>query len=615
MVVVRFTEDLLGPKHITTLETRIYQAELLFADGCLQEAEIVCQEVLAELRLSHDKLHPVTLRAYDCEVTIYTAKGRLTEARNTAKALVSWNQLKLGKRHIQTLQAQRTLAVVHAARGEFAEAKLIRNVISDAKSILGPNHLFTLESRADMIRIQCQSGDFPSAWESAFETLWSIQAAFGLGVIPFESVPQTPGDHPFTNLHADIVHLVLEEGCWPVENQPYRQCILEVFQCFGICEVERLTGTPELGIERLQLVFANRKRGLEYLNVETMWCMNHLAKAYHRMGDLEKAYKIFDEVLESGIPILGPDHYLTLVTQFLRNVVLYHMEDEISLQEQREIFAHVSGLLGHAHPDTLSLQSELSVILHDMGYLEEAEKEQMKALYSRLSGSKPVSSTSEDLFLTLDKISKGEEVPKIAESEVLSGIETLVYIERDLGYHDKAITTQEAFLALGRAWGCAAERMMDAVHDLGYLFQARADACKLPDKREDGYRHALKAYDEVLDWLEELEAPNNQLLLDTQANKAYIFFKSGDLDTARKLQIEIEKTIRTDEELNSTLMHVQSIYNLALTENAMNNVSAALKQLGRSFEMTRDNLGLDHPMHEKLFAVLQAWKRESRLST
>jgi tetratricopeptide (TPR) repeat protein len=614
--VLQDTKDLFGSKHIITLEMRVFQAELLLASGKVQDAEDCCRETLKELRRYHDKRHPTILWAYECRVSIHCTQGRLTEALNTAKALVSWSKEKLGSEHPQTFRARSKLAMVYAARGEFEDAILLSDLIQQAAPFYEANHLFIIQLQANLATILRNSGDIPAAVEQAFKALHSMHHAFNLDAFGFGIAAKEVINDPLGNLKSDIIHPLHAIESSKIVNQPYTQCLFQVLECLGICESERVSGDLDLSKELLRSLNAKRKADLlaEQPDIDTLSCMHQQAMIHRRKGSLTNALEYLDEVLEKRTIMLGHSHQQTLLTRFEQNLVYFYLDEEVSIEEQQKILYQIVELLGDAHVNTITVRSGLSDMLLEMGYLEEAKQERLKSLFYQLGGASksapPTPSAEADMVYTmLEEIVRTDGKPSLgANSRVLSSIERLAEIECEHGNYDRALVAQEAHLYLGRVWGLEPAKILDSTHDLAYMYQTYADSLEDLNRRDKYYQKAMEAYNNVLKERDGIAPPNKQLFLTTQINYGSILFKRGDFNGAQKLQIQVLQTIQGDDELLNTRMHVDSLYNLALTKRDLGNSKEAQRLVKDALQIATKELGIDDPMTATLSALVEALK-------
>jgi len=635
--VVQDFQELLGPKHILTLENRTLQSEMLLAAGKIKDAEHSCQETLIELYAQHGRYHPSTLRAYECKVSILCAQGRLTEARNLARALVSWNTTKLGAKHIRTILAEKELAMVYCARGDFEDAMALQTVIEKAIVAFGPTHLSTLQLQADLATVLCVRGHVSAAISQAYATLQGLSRS-GLSSVSelgFDLAMTEVIGTPIRKLGEDVLLLLKEERFSKFREQPYTQCLLQVLQCLGKCESERTCGDLALSAELLKKIYTTRKESLLFpeLDMDTLSCAYQLAVILRRNDQAKEALGYLDEALIGRAELLGRNQQQTLLTRFEHNLVRFYLcenftikeqqinikEQQITIkEEQQRMVYQVAELLGEAHTDTIAMRNEISAMLQEMGYLEQAEQEIFDALHQQLTSASysashasnsvasKVSATADEVFLMLEEMKKDNDwQTRVAQSRVLSNIERVADIEWEWGNYLRALTAQEAYADLVRVWELDPGSSLNARYDLGDMYQTYAVNVGDSDSQLLFYKKAMGAYDIVLNELSGGNTPDRQLLLATQTNYGSIYFHLGDFKAALKLQQKVLETVTSDNELANTSTHVESICKIALTQKAMDNVSEA-------WDILRQALQMD-PLNGNLLAIEKEWELESRV--
>ena len=167
------------------------------------------------------------------------------------------------------------------------------------------------------------------------------------------------------------------------------------------------------------------------------------------------------------------------------------------------------------------------------------------------------------------------------------------------------IIAQKALLSLGQVWGFTLEKTLNAMHNLGYLYQTYADTFEEASSPSNFYELAIEAYQGVIEKLGTHTLPDKQLLLATQINYGSVHYKKRNFLAARVIQNQIIDTIEADERLKNSPTHVANIYNLALTEKASNNCSKSQELLEMALEMSK---GIPEPDSSIIRSLLVATK-------
>ncbi|QHO92174.1 hypothetical protein CWT12_04210 [Actinomyces sp. 432] len=106
---------------------------------------------------------------------------------------------------------------------------------------------------------------------------------------------------------------------------------------------------------------------------DTLASRNNLAYAYKEAGRLEEAIELCEQVLHDRLRILGPDHPQTLTS---RNNLAAAYQEAGRLEQAIELYEQVLQdrlrILGPDHPHTLAIRNNLAAAYQEAGRLEEA---------------------------------------------------------------------------------------------------------------------------------------------------------------------------------------------------------------------------------------------------
>ena len=137
---------------------------------------------------------------------------------------------------------------------------------------------------------------------------------------------------------------------------------------------------------------SRRSMGVEH--VQTLRCMNILAKAHDSLGEAQESRRLLEEVLATGEKSLGVDHPVTLVAATDLGLCLQQLGD---YGEAETIFKRVlktrEKVFGPVHARTLSTKSLLGTLLSESGRKREAEtllRDSLAGLESELGPRHPL---------------------------------------------------------------------------------------------------------------------------------------------------------------------------------------------------------------------------------
>jgi len=163
---VAVVEDVLGPDHPDTLNTRSNLAGAYGDVGRFAEAIELFEQVLADQERVLGPDHPDTLATRNNLAGVYCSVGRFGEAIELYERVLADQERVLGPDHPKTLTTRHNLASAYGDVGRFDEAiELYERVLADQERVLGPDHPDTLATRNNLAGAYRSVGRFGEAIE------------------------------------------------------------------------------------------------------------------------------------------------------------------------------------------------------------------------------------------------------------------------------------------------------------------------------------------------------------------------------------------------------------------------------------------------------------------
>ena len=267
---VEVIEDVLGPDHPDTLNTRSNLAGAYRSVGRFDEAIELFEQVLAEQERVLGPDHPDTLIVRNNLAGAYHFAGRFDEAIELFERVLVGCERVLGPDHPDTLGTRSNLAFAYHSAGRFDEAiELFERVLADRVRVLSPDHPDTLATRNDLAVAYRSVGRFDEAIE-LFERVLA------------EQVRVLSPDHPDT---------------LNTRN--------------NLAVAYRSVGRFDEAIELFERVLADRVRVLSPDHPDTLRTRSSLASAYYSAGHFDEAINAWEELLPDCRRLLGAEHPLT----------------------------------------------------------------------------------------------------------------------------------------------------------------------------------------------------------------------------------------------------------------------------------------------------------------
>ena len=371
---VEVIEDVLGPDHPDTLNTRSNLAGAYRSVGRFDEAIELFERVLAEQERVLGPDHPDTLTVRNNLADAYHSAGRFDEAIELFERVLVGCERVLGPDHPDTLGTRSNLAFAYHSAGRFDEAiELFERVLVGCERVLGPDHPDTLIVRNNLAGAYHFAGRFDEAIE-LFERVLAEQ----------ERVLST--DHPDTlNTRSNLAVAYRSVGRFDEAIELFERVLADQERVLSPDHPKTLTTRSNLAfayhsagrfdeaIELFERVLADQERVLSPDHPKTLTTRSNLAFAYHSAGRFDEAIELFERVLADQVLVLSPDHPDTLAT---RNDLAVAYRSVGRFDEAIELFERVLAeqerVLSPDHPDTLNTRNNLAVAYRFVGRFGEA---------------------------------------------------------------------------------------------------------------------------------------------------------------------------------------------------------------------------------------------------
>ena len=377
---------LYGKQHPETLSAMSNLAVLLKAQSKLNEAEPLFQEVLKMRRTELGARHPSTLSAMNNLAGLLKAQNKLTLAAALYRKTLAARQTVLGMQHSSTITSMNNLAVLLKTQGKLAEAEpLYRMVLALRIKTAGDRHQDTLGATSNLAGLLAAQGKIAEA-KSMYREALSLYR-------------ETLGDHPFTLATMNnLAGLLQTQGLLDEAAPLYEEALQAQRKILGARHPETLATQSNLALllktqgklEDAEPLYrealASFRATLGARHPTTLTLTGNLGGLLYSMRKLEEATALFQEVMIAHRHSLGSRHPQTLSS--VRNLAgaLYvsHRFDE-SEQLYCELLSVQRSELGSEHSDTLTTISTLAEVLQEQNRSREAGVLLMEVMSSRRS--------------------------------------------------------------------------------------------------------------------------------------------------------------------------------------------------------------------------------------
>jgi tetratricopeptide (TPR) repeat protein len=644
---------ILGKTHPLSIERLILAIQLMLpaadrhCDGKFRELQDAMQH-------GYTRLHPLTLSLCELQLAISLKQGRLTEAMNATKDLITRiNDAHLDKNHFKLLQARRWRVRVLFERGEIKAAlSSSEQLINDCRTQGFPSPMlsFALACTVDLVTMQLRLRNYGTAETTLLQLLGTITPEFDKIYLS----DMAPGA-----VVAYFFGLSETGESKPLVDEAFATSYLTALQCLYICYLER-NALPAEMLHKVADVLERRTHQslgpMEDLEVLTL--MYNLAVIAREKNDHDKALEHLQKARTGFINSLGHDHPHTLLVDFELRLVklklLCPVYEHISGTEmgqkilisgydqdsagsvdvsdlirlQKTVLIRLDNALGGSHVFTIAARVDLANVLEKfvdaqdlenlrleiMWYLlpyKETTFRETTALPFTASGTKNQPWSQERARVFIDRLqSRVEAVYSYTDGTVqpiddrfLSAVASVGYNKHTSGCHKEAIIAQQAYVALCMSYNVDSAELAEARLELGYMHQSCADTYPDLAIRDQGYMHAVEIYKDIPQARETNAGPLNNA---ARSFLGAIYFRQGKFALARDEQQEVYRTL-TEPQTDDVYTLLDSIYNLALTEEFLNNKHRAVSLWHEGKDISSRKLGSDDKQTRLFVNKLKDW--------
>jgi serine/threonine protein kinase len=330
-----------GPEHPQTLVSMNNLANAYLVTG---NVDLAFPLIKQTVKLMKAKLgeHPTTYVGLGNLAHAYMSSGKANLAVPVLEEVLAFRKAKLGRDHPHTLVTMNNLGHAYHDAGNWDRGlSLVQETVQLSRAKLGPDHPHTLGNMHNLASFYRDAGKFDLALPLAEETLERFRAKLG-------------PDHPLT---------------------------LRSLSC--LATIHYRSAKPDLGLSLHQDTLRLRTAKLGPEHPETIASAENLAIVYDRMGDVQAAEPLFEQVAaarlkrsiaslerirQDRIKTLGAEHAETLGVQFRLADALVKARDfakAITLYDQ--ICQARSRGLGADHTLTLDAVNSLGVAYWQSG--------------------------------------------------------------------------------------------------------------------------------------------------------------------------------------------------------------------------------------------------------
>ncbi|KAJ6172447.1 hypothetical protein N7470_001514 [Penicillium chermesinum] len=173
-------EKVLGPDHISTLDTVNNLGLPYVIQGKLKEAEEMLQRALTGNEKVLDPDHTSTLFTVNNLGFLYSVQGKLKDAKKMYQRALAGFEKVLGPDHISTLETVHNLGVLYSNQGKLKDAeKMYQRALAGYEKVIGPDHTSTLFTVNNLGFLYLNQGKPKDAEEMLQRALTGIEGALG----------------------------------------------------------------------------------------------------------------------------------------------------------------------------------------------------------------------------------------------------------------------------------------------------------------------------------------------------------------------------------------------------------------------------------------------------
>lgn len=345
--------------------------------GLLQQAEELCQNVLAVRRRLLEPDHRSLLASRHLLAHIAGDQGRLAESEAEHRAVLDVEIRTLGADHEDARATRLCLTEQVSSNGRNAEAEAeMRELLRLEADARGAEDLLVLKIRHKLAHVEERLGRLAEAEEGHRAVL--------------EIERRTLGDEHRATLSTRycLAGLLRTRGRYAEAEDEYRAVLETEERVLGelhpntlatrhyLATVLNLRGRTREAETEYTTVVAARRRLLGDEHRETLRTRHQLGHALHQQGKLAEAEDEHRAVIEVQARALGHDHPETLQTRHcLAGLLRERNEFAEAEREYRDILERCRRALGDRHPNVFSTWHQLGHVLAEQGKHAEAMAE------------------------------------------------------------------------------------------------------------------------------------------------------------------------------------------------------------------------------------------------
>nr|POE72161.1 vegetative incompatibility protein het-e-1 [Quercus suber] len=463
-------EEVLGPKHVLTLETVNNLGALYFTQGKMKEANRMYLRALSGEGAILDPKHTLTFDALNNLGNLYYTQGKMKEAEDMYVRALSGKEKVWGQKHTSTLDIVNNLGNLYYAQGKLQDAEeMYFRALSKKEETWGPKHIWTLDTVNNLGALYYAQGKAKEAEEMYLRALSGREEALGL-------------KHRLT---------------------------LDTVNNLGVLYFtqDRAKEAEEMYLRALH----GKEKTLGPEHPSTLDSLNNLAMLYGIQGKMEVAGEMSLRVLRAREELLGTKHASTLDTY---NNLGNLYESQGKAREAEEMYLRALGgkeeALGRKHTSTLDTVNNLAILYQKQGRLEDAEEMYLRALSGMKEALGPKHTSTVDVVnnlanlystrgkkkeagdMFLQALSRYEEALGPKHTSTLSTVSNLASHYHEQGMIEvaekmylRALSGREEVLGLNHT------STLDTAYNLGNFYQRqgnRAEAERMFLRALEGYQ-------------------------------------------------------------------------------------------------------------------------------
>ncbi|CAJ2505652.1 Uu.00g130460.m01.CDS01 [Anthostomella pinea] len=369
-------EKLLGPNHISTLDTVNNLGNLYSDQDRLKEAEEMYQRALKGYKKALGPNHTSTLDTVNNLGNLYSDQGELKEAEKMYHRALQEKEQALGPDHTLTLDTVHNLANLYSDQGKLKKAEeMYQRALEGKEKALGPDHTSTLDTVHNLANLYSDQDKLKEAEEMYQRALRGFKKALG-------------PDHTSTlGTINNLGLLYSNQNKLKEAEEMYQRALRGYEKVLGPNHTSTLDTVNHLGLlysdqdkleeaeKMYQRALPGFKKALGPDHTSTLNIVHNLGNLYSDRGELKEAEKMYQQALKGYEKALGPDHTSTLNT--VHNLGLLY-KDRGELKEAEEMYQRAlkgyEKALGPDHNSTLDTVNNLGNLYSDQGKLKEAEE-------------------------------------------------------------------------------------------------------------------------------------------------------------------------------------------------------------------------------------------------